>query len=554
MWDHLSARTRLFMLASLALVSLALTSLIDLWSINQLTMKMESALARQSTAANALMAVESAHAKFKTQVQEWKNILLRGNDPAAFDKYLAQFGKAESSVQTILAQAATLYDQMGLARSDLDQLIVAHRQLGNEYRAALASYDKADPQAGQKVDRLVRGKDRAASQVMEKLVDAIEKYAKQQVAEEMRTATSWRNRILWLVGLSFALSALVICYFALNIVRSLLRQLGGDPAEAAAVCHRIAAGDLSSLIVATHPDSVIGSLSAMQERLITLVRNIKSEADQLTQSANNIAETSKKSAMSVALQRDQTGSMTAGIEEISVSIAQIRDNAANATAVARQSSEMSVTGKESIQIATAEMQRIADIFSSSAELVRTLGNQSENINTIVGTIREIADQTNLLALNAAIEAARAGESGRGFAVVADEVRKLAERTARSTNEIGDMIAGIQNNTRSAVTAMEDATHQVSAGMAKLRDSAGIVSNISVEGGKVLDAISEISFALDEQQAASGEVAQSLEDVAVKNEHNADDAERMAKEAKAMEQMAANLQCSIGQFKLPAAYH
>ena len=554
MWDHLSARTRLFMLASLALVSLALTSLIDLWSINQLTMKMESALARQSTAANALMAVESAHAKFKTQVQEWKNILLRGNDPAAFDKYLAQFGKAESSVQTILAQAATLYDQMGLARSDLDQLIVAHRQLGNEYRAALASYDKADPQAGQKVDRLVRGKDRAASQVMEKLVDAIEKYAKQQVAEEMRTATSWRNRILWLVGLSFALSALVICYFALNIVRSLLRQLGGAPAEAAAVCHRIAAGDLSSLIVATHPDSVIGSLSAMQERLITLVRNIKSEADQLTQSANNIAETSKKSAMSVALQRDQTGSMTAGIEEISVSIAQIRDNAANATAVARQSSEMSVTGKESIQIATAEMQRIADIFSSSAELVRTLGNQSENINTIVGTIREIADQTNLLALNAAIEAARAGESGRGFAVVADEVRKLAERTARSTNEIGDMIAGIQNNTRSAVTAMEDATHQVSAGMAKLRDSAGIVSNISVEGGKVLDAISEISFALDEQQAASGEVAQSLEDVAVKNEHNADDAERMAKEAKAMEQMAANLQCSIGQFKLPAAYH
>lgn len=552
MLGNLSARTRLLLLAALALVGLTLASLIGLLAINQITTQMESALARQGTVSDALMAVESAHVRFKVQVQEWKNILLRGNDPAAFDKHLAQFGEEESRVQALLAQAATLYDQLGVARGDLDQLIAAHRQLGTEYRAALASYDKADPQAGQKVDRLVKGKDRAASQAMDKLADAMEQHAKQQVAEELAMATSLGNRMLWLLGLSFGVSALVVCYCAVAIVRSLLRQLGGDPAEAFVFCRRIASGDLSSPIVATHPDSVLGSMSVMQERLSALVQSIKSEADRLMYSASNVAATSKETAMSVAQQRDQTSGMAAGIEEISASIAQIRNNAADATAVARQSSDLSATGKEAIQIAAEEMQRIIDSFSASAQLIRTLGNQSENINTIVGTIREIADQTNLLALNAAIEAARAGESGRGFAVVADEVRKLAERTASATNEIGGMIADIQNNTRNAVAAMESATHQASAGMSKLHDSVSIISNISAESGKALNAISEISRALDEQQAASNEMARNIEVIAAKNEHNADAVETITKEAAVMEQMAENLQRSITQFKLTPA--
>ncbi len=110
------------------------------------------------------------------------------------------------------------------------------------------------------------------------------------------------------------------------------------------------------------------------------------------------------------------------------------------------------------------MQSIAAIVEQSAGLVNALGEQTTRITSIVNTIKEIADQTNLLALNAAIEAARAGETGRGFAVVADEVRKLAERTSKSTGEIGQMIAGIQAETASVNASMNNGLNEVNEGV------------------------------------------------------------------------------------------
>jgi methyl-accepting chemotaxis protein len=101
--------------------------------------------------------------------------------------------------------------------------------------------------------------------------------------------------------------------------------------------------------------------------------------------------------------------------------------------------QVAADGGRIVQGVVSEIQGIAETVNDSAAAVEALGQQSDKISAIVGTIKEIADQTNLLALNAAIEAARAGESGRGFAVVADEVRKLAERTAKSTQEIAGMI-------------------------------------------------------------------------------------------------------------------
>lgn len=165
------------------------------------------------------------------------------------------------------------------------------------------------------------------------------------------------------------------------------------------------------------------------------------------------------------------------------------ENARRAFELSQKTLEAAGEGSEVIRQATGTMQRIANTIQSSAESIEALGAQSKRISSIVKTIREIADQTNLLALNAAIEAARAGEQGRGFAVVADEVRQLAERTARSTSEIGQMIHSVQESTDCAVVAMGSSRKETEAGVEHTYHAGQVMDRISEHSRHVVDAVS-----------------------------------------------------------------
>ncbi|WP_462378944.1 methyl-accepting chemotaxis protein [Pseudomonas sp. Marseille-QA0892] len=165
------------------------------------------------------------------------------------------------------------------------------------------------------------------------------------------------------------------------------------------------------------------------------------------------------------------------------------ENARRAFELSQKTLNAADEGSSVIRQATGAMQRIANTIQSSAESIEALGAQSQRISSIVKTIREIADQTNLLALNAAIEAARAGEQGRGFAVVADEVRQLAERTARSTSEIGDMIHSVQESTDRAVVAMGSSRKETEAGVEHTHHAGQVMERISEHSRHVVDAVS-----------------------------------------------------------------
>ena len=344
----------------------------------------------------------------------------------------------------------------------------------------------------------------------------------------------------------------VILFFVIGaIVRRLVRQLGGEPAYAAEISQRIAEGDLSFEISLRPGDqsSLVANMRNMQEHLRNLVGQVLASAHQLTGSAHHLASSAQQVATTSEEQSEATVAMASAIEEITVSITTVADNAGHAQAMAADAGRQSTQGGNTVRDAVGEMNKIAASVGSSTQNIRDLDEKSAAISNIVNVIKDIADQTNLLALNAAIEAARAGEQGRGFAVVADEVRKLAERTTVSTQEIAKMIGAIQQSTQSAVQDMNTSGAQVQEGVRMAERSGDSMTQIEASTGKVQEAVNGISTALHEQSQAATLLAQQVEKIAQKSEKNSFLANQSSGAAKHLEEQALLLTQTVDRFKV-----
>ena len=195
------------------------------------------------------------------------------------------------------------------------------------------------------------------------------------------------------------------------------------------------------------------------------------------------------------------------------------------------------------------MDTISETVAKASEVIKALGEESQQISSVVQVIKEVADQTNLLALNAAIEAARAGEQGRGFAVVADEVRKLAERTAQSTGDISAMIGKIQVSATEAVEEMDLVVQQVEAGQSSAQEAGELIRHIHAEAQNVSAAVTGISNALREQSQASQDVARHVESIAQMTDENNAAAEETASGSKLLSKLAQEMAAVVAQFKI-----
>ncbi len=353
-----------------------------------------------------------------------------------------------------------------------------------------------------------------------------------------------------IMGSAVGLLVLIIGFIFYFVKRSV-----SDPLEH--LCHSLAEiadgeGDLTRRLSAEHQDEIGKTSSIFNSfihRIHSVVTDVKKGAEEVMATSQQLAASSQELTVSSDHQSEATVAMAAAIEQITVSIANVADSASSAHSLAVEAGQLSGEGALAVRSAVVEMGMISTSVGNSTKLIGDLDQKSSEISSIVNVIKEIAEQTNLLALNAAIEAARAGDQGRGFAVVADEVRKLAERTTVSTQEIGKMIAAIQQSTQSSVQGMDLSNAQVQEGMSLAESSGRSMSHIEASTDKVREAVNEISSALREQSATANQLAQEVEKISQKTEKNGFLAKQSSVAAKHLENQAQTLKQAVDRFKV-----
>jgi len=287
------------------------------------------------------------------------------------------------------------------------------------------------------------------------------------------------------------------------------------------------------------------------DNLTEILGTISQSAEKLTASGGALFATSEMMAGNADEVASQTATVAVASEEMAVTSNDVAQNCALAADGSHRASETALAGSSVVQKTIAVMNSIAVRVKESAGTVENLGVQSDQIGEIVGTIEDIADQTNLLALNAAIEAARAGEQGRGFAVVADEVRALAERTTKATKEIGAMIKSIQQQTRDAVSSMEEGVNEVDRGTSEAAKSGHALEEILEQINAVSMQVNQIATATEEQTGTTNEISNNIQTITEVVRGTAEVAKNSASAAGELTELAEELRKIVGKFKLAA---
>ena len=364
---------------------------------------------------------------------------------------------------------------------------------------------------------------------------------------EIRSAELLRSSKIITAMLSVLILATIAILFFF-IIRNITSQLR----KAVSLANQIADGDLTADVQSTSKDEIgqlLTAMKSMMEKLRTVIGHVADASSQVASSTSQLHTTAEKIAASAEEVASQTGTVATAGEEMSATSDDIASNCLTAAEDAKRASQSAGNGARIIEKTVAVMHEIACNVQESAKTVENLGQRSDQIGAIIGTIEDIADQTNLLALNAAIEAARAGEQGRGFAVVADEVRALAERTTRATREIGDMIKSIQTETKGAVVAMELGVQQVETGTMEASRSGEALRDILDQVNAMAAVISQIATAAEQQTATTREISQNIHQINEVMQETVNGALESATAATQLTDNAEGLERLVHQFRL-----
>ena len=325
-----------------------------------------------------------------------------------------------------------------------------------------------------------------------------------------------------LIGLTIG-GALVGIVIGVVISRSLTGQLGGEPAYAAEIASRIAAGDLTVQVAtgANDGSSVLFAMKTMRDSLADIVGRVRSGTDTIATATSEIAAGNLDLSSRTEQQASALEETASSMEELTSAVKQNADNARQANVLAASASEFAVKG--------------GVVVSNVVGTMGSINESARKIVDIISVIDGIAFQTNILALNAAVEAARAGEQGRGFAVVAAEVRNLAQRSASAAKEIKLLI--------------DDSVEKVDTGSKLVNQAGNTMDDIVASVKRVTDIMGEISTASREQEAGIEQINQAITELDTVTQQNAALVEEAAASAGSLQDQASSLSQVVSVFNL-----
>lgn len=440
--------------------------------------------------------------------------------------------KVPGEVEGLLAQRAVRGELIGqlMARADRPEAAAALEALKGMRARYSPSEDRfmALVKAGRPAEarRLLLDETRPLQLEYLKLIADYGALQRRFADEQAQAAgRDYRDGLAWLAGLTLLAVGTALAVGA-GIVRSTMRELGGEPRVAAQVAARIADGDLGVAVVpeAGAPEaSVLAAMQRMQQGLHRSVTTIRAAGEAVATASAQIAQGNLD--------------LSARTEEQAASLEQTAASMAQLSGAVRQNAAHASQGHELARSASGAAERGGQVVGDLVGTMRRISDSSKQIAEINALIDGIAFQTKILALNAAVEAARAGEAGRGFAVVAAEVRTLAQRTASSAREIKALVdaAAIQVGQGSTLAEAAGSTMQE------------VVGSIR----RVADLMGEITAASAEQSSGIGQVSDAVAQMDQVTQQNAALVEQASAAAASLQDQATQLVAAVSAFRVDA---